>query len=131
MRALAPQQLRAALRRCDGAAAKRATKRTPLTPHARLTRAPTHAAAAARCAAPAPRRTVPRRTLAAAAGEGSAAAPPPLPDIPKLAAMARLDVTAEEAAAWSPKINAIVDWRVAARRTRARVRQRAQWRTPR
>jgi Asp-tRNA(Asn)/Glu-tRNA(Gln) amidotransferase C subunit len=76
--------------------------------HAVLTLTPP-AAAAVRFApprpAPAPRAT-PRTFAAAADGAQS----PPPPDIQKLAAMSRLDVTDAQAAAWSPKINAIVDW---------------------
>jgi len=35
---------------------------------------------------------------------------PPPPDVVALAKMARVDVSAEEAAAWAPKISAIVQW---------------------
>jgi hypothetical protein len=111
--ALAPQQLRAALRRCAGAPT-----------HARAlsalrSRAAPLPGAATRAAPPPPRRCAARgsaRTLAAAAGDTTAAGVPPPPDVAKLALMARLDVTPEEAAAWSPKINAIVDWCAAVQR---------------
>ena len=69
-------------------------------------------------AAPPRRAAAPRaspRTFAAAAD--GAQSPPP-PDIKKLAGMARLDVSDAQAAAWSPKINAIVDWCAAERALR-------------
>ena len=47
------------------------------------------------------------RVRASAGGQGDL---PPAPDVAALAKMARLDVSAEEAAAWSPKIAAIVEW---------------------
>jgi hypothetical protein len=114
----------AALRRCTGAWPAPTLLRTrhhapvftgalPL-PLRCLCPRPGAAGAAGRSAPPPRRAPAPRgaaRPLcAAAAGD----APPP-PDVQKLATMARLDVTAEEAAAWTPKINAVVDWYARAR----------------
>jgi aspartyl-tRNA(Asn)/glutamyl-tRNA(Gln) amidotransferase subunit C len=76
-----------------------------------LPHAPTLAAHTPRHAAPPPA-CAPRRRRPSSlcrAGSASGELPPP-PDVPKLANLARLDVTAEEAAAWTPQIGAVVNW---------------------
>lgn len=46
----------------------------------------------------------------APASASSRPPPPPPPDVAKLALMSRIDVTAEEAAAWTPQLEGIVTW---------------------